>query len=153
MLDDLLGRTELKEEIAALESDVESLENQLEAEKQRRADAVTDRQSAQERANRLEDRVTELEDRVQRLQSEESGQRFRAEQELIGRRLGEILARLDSVETEPEGALSAFVPDGHDLPEAVRDAVGERAGLSVAPRPAWCSPTTPGWCRSVCARP
>jgi peptide subunit release factor 1 (eRF1) len=129
MLDDLLGRTELKEEIAKLEAEVESLESQLEAEKQRRADAVTDRQDAQQRANRLEDRVAELEDRVQRLQNEDSDHQFRAEASLRGNRLDEILDRLASVETGPEGALSAFVPDGHDLPDAVREAVGERAGL------------------------
>jgi len=152
MLDDLLGRTELKEEIAALESEVESLENQLEAEKRRRADAVTDRQTAQERANRLEDRVTELEDRVQRLQSEESDQQFCAEQALSGRRLEEVLARLDSFETDPEGALSAFVPDGHDLPEAVRDAVGERAGLVGRAAPCVVFADDAGLV-SVCLRP
>jgi peptide subunit release factor 1 (eRF1) len=129
MLDDLLGRTALKEEIAELEAEIESLESQLEAEQQRRADAVTDRQDAQQRANRLEDRVTELEDRVQRLQGDESDHEFRAEASLRGGRLDEILDMLASVETGPEGALSAFVPDGHDLPDAVREAVGERAGL------------------------
>jgi len=129
MLDDLLGRTALKEEIAALEAEVESLENQLEAEQERRADAVTDRQTAQERANRLEDRVEELEDRVMRLQDEETEFTYRWEEQLTGRRLAAVLERLESVETGPECALSAYIPDGHVVPGEVRELLGERASL------------------------
>jgi len=152
MLDDLLGRTELKAEIAELNEDIDSLESQLEAEQQRRADAVTDRQEAQERANRLEDRVEELEDRVQRLQSEEGGHEFRAERQLRGRRLDEILDRLDSVETGSEGALSAYIPDGHDVPEAIRETVGERAGLVGRAAPCVVLADDAGLV-SVCLRP
>lgn len=129
MLDDLLGRTELKERIAELEADRESLEAQLEAEQRRRADAVTDRQQAQRRANKLDDRVEELEDRVDRLDSAEQSRGFRREETLRGRRLDEVLDRLDSVQTDPEGALTAYVPDEHDLPSEVRGALGERAAL------------------------
>jgi len=129
MLDDLLGRTELKERIETLEEKKEHLERQLDAEQERRADAVTDRQEAQRRANRLEDRVTELEDRVDRLQSEDIDVSFRHESAVHGSRLAEILDRLESVETGPEGLLTAYIADGRDLSDEVRSAFGTRAGL------------------------
>ena len=129
MLDDLLGRTKLKERIETLEEEKEHLERQLEAEQDRRADAVTDRQEAQRQVNRLQDRVAELEDRVERLQSEDVDVSFRREATVRGSRLDELLGRLESVETGPEGLLSAYVPDGHDLPEAVREGFGDRTGL------------------------
>ena len=47
MLDDLLGRTELKERIAELDAERESLEAQLEAEQERRAEAARKRQAAE----------------------------------------------------------------------------------------------------------
>lgn len=129
MFDDLLGRTELKAEIEALEEQAERLEAQLEAERERRSDAVTERQTAQERANRLEDRVEQLEDRVERLETDETSRSVRHEEALYGTRLDEVLARLEAFETGPEGALSAYVPDGSALPEPVREAFGERAEL------------------------
>jgi peptide subunit release factor 1 (eRF1) len=129
MLDDLLGRTELKERIDALEEEKHHLEQQLDAEQERRADAVTDRQGAQERANQLEDKVTELRDRVDRLQSDESDVQFRRETELRGDRLDEVLSRIESVETDDEGLLTAYVTDGHDVPEAVRGSFGNRTQL------------------------
>jgi peptide subunit release factor 1 (eRF1) len=129
MLDDLLGRTELKERIEQLEEEKHHLQQQLDAEQERRADAVTDRQRAQERANQLEDRVTQLEDRVERLQSDEADVSVRHEERLRGDRLDEVLARLESVETGPEGVLTAYVGNGHELPDAVREGFGNRSVL------------------------
>ena len=129
MLDDLLGRTELKERIEELEEANHRLEQQLDAEQERRADAVTDRQRAQERANQLEDKVTELQDRVERLESTDSDLRFRTETKLRGEQLSQILARIESVETDAEGLLTAYVADGHDLPEAVREGFDDRTPL------------------------
>ncbi len=129
MLDDLLGRTKLKDRIEELEEETYHLEQQLEAEQERRADAVTDRQHAQERANQLEDKVTELKDRVERLQTEDSDVRFRTEETLRGARLDQVLSRIESVETDAEGLLTAYVDDGHDLPPAVREGFGDRAPL------------------------
>ena len=129
MLDDLLGRTELKREISELTAEIDSLEEQLEAEERRRADAVTEKQEAERRANRLEDRIEQLEDHVERLQSEERGYSFRRKADLRGNRLDEILDRLESVQTGSEGALTAFVEDGRDLPTEIRDVFGERAAL------------------------
>jgi predicted nucleic acid-binding protein len=59
----------------------------------------------------------------------DTDQTVRHEERLQGRRLDEVLARLASVETGPEGALSAYVPDGTAMPTAVREAFGERAEL------------------------
>jgi len=129
MLDRVLGRASLKERVEELEEEKRHLERQLDAEQERRADAVSDRQAAEERVNHLEDRVTELEDRVERLRAEEGQGEFRREAALSGERLDAVLDRLDSVETGPEGALTAYVRDGHDLPAAVREAVGDRAPL------------------------
>ncbi|RXK51864.1 Vms1/Ankzf1 family peptidyl-tRNA hydrolase [Halorientalis pallida] len=127
MLDELLGRAELKERIAELEEDKRHLERQLEAEQERRADAASDRQEAEQRANRLEDRIADLEGTVDRLEGEETSLDYRRRERLRGERLIAVLDRLESVETDPEGALTAFVAD--DTPDAVRDAFGERATL------------------------
>jgi tetrahydromethanopterin S-methyltransferase subunit G len=150
MLDELLGRAELKERIADLEEDKHHLERQLEAEEERRAEATTARQAAEERVNHLEDRVTELEDRVERSQTEAADLDFRGVdgrrpsareasspgvETLRGDRLAEVLDRLDSVETEPEGALTAVVGESGDLPDAVEDAFGDHAPLVGRARP------------------
>lgn len=135
MLDDLLGRTELKERIEELESEKERLEERLESETNRRKEAVTEKQDAQRRVNKLEDRITQLEDRVERLQSDETTLAFRRETRITGRRLDEILSRLESVRTGPQGALSAYVADGHDLAPQLRDAFGERSALIARAAP------------------
>lgn len=129
MLDDLLGRTELKEQIEQLETELKRLEEQLTAEERRRKEAVTEKQDAQRRANKQDDRIEQLEDRVERLQSEESTLSFHREAAIDGRRLDEILSRLDSLETDAQGALTAYVDDGTDLPRDIREAFGERAAL------------------------
>ena len=136
MLDSLLGRAELKAEIADLEAELadleaerEVLERKLEGAERRRKQAVTERQEAQRRVNRLEDRVEQLEDTVDRLRSDETTLSVRRETTLRGRRLAEVLARLESVETGPQGALTAYVADGHDIPREVREAFGERTAL------------------------
>jgi peptide subunit release factor 1 (eRF1) len=127
MLDELLGRAELKARIEELEDEVESLEAQLEAESDRRAEAVRDKQAAEERVNELEDRITELEDRVERASGDETGPEFRARVDLRGDRRERVLDLLGSIETTEEGMLTAYVPD--DPSEAVREAFGDRAPL------------------------
>ncbi|QPV64844.1 hypothetical protein I7X12_09665 [Halosimplex litoreum] len=131
MLDRVLGRAELKERIADLEDELDSREQQLEAEQRRRADAVSDRQDAEEEINRLEDRIAELEGEVERLRDGQAGaeRAFAAEETLRDGRLRAVLDRLESIETDPEGAFTAYVPDGHDLSESVREAFGDRAAL------------------------
>ncbi|WP_135828276.1 Vms1/Ankzf1 family peptidyl-tRNA hydrolase [Halorussus halobius] len=131
MLDQLLGRAELKERIDDLQEDKRHLERQLDAEQERRAEAATARQAAEQRVNRLEDRITELEDRVERTASDGDGsaREFRGVETLRGDRLEAVLDRLDSVSTGSEAALTAMVRDDRDLPEPVAEAFGDRAVL------------------------
>jgi len=152
MLDDLLGRTELKARIAELEDELASLEQRLEGAERRRKDAVTEKQEAQRRANRLDDRIAQLEDEVDRLRADEPALSFRRETTLSGSDLDEVLSRLESVRTGEEGSLSAFVADGSDLPVAVRAAFGERAALVARAAPCLALCDDAGLV-SVCLRP
>lgn len=127
MLDDLLGRSDLKTRIAELEETRDRLENRLAAEQERRREAVRDRQDADERANRLDDRIAELEDRVARLQGGEPDPEFRGVETLRGERLREVLDRLESLRTAEEGLLTAMLHG--EVPEPVREAFGDRAAL------------------------
>ena len=132
MLDDLLGRAELKTRIERLEDERDSLEARLEAESERRADAVSERQAAEERVNRLEDRVAELEDRVERAGGDGDGDGtagFRRVTTLRGERRTTVLDRLRSVDAGPEGALTAAVEGSGPAPGPVREAFGRRAPL------------------------
>jgi peptide subunit release factor 1 (eRF1) len=126
MLDDLLGRTKLKERIAELEDEVDSLQAQLEAESERRSAAVSAKQEAEERVNRLEDRIADLEGRVE-ADTEEAAVGFRHKSSVRGGRLDAVLSRLDSFYGEPESVLTAYV-DG-DLPDDVRETLGDHAPL------------------------
>jgi peptide subunit release factor 1 (eRF1) len=134
MLDELLGRAELKDRIEELEEEKRHLERQLAAEQERKTDAVSARQEAEERVNRLEDRIADLEGRLERQQEGESDRTFRGSEELRAARLDEVLDRLGSFETAPEGALTAMVTDG-TLPEAVRAAFGDEAALVARASP------------------
>ena len=143
MLDRLLGRgdraaemeelerrvEELRAEREALVEERDELERQLERTESRRKQAVTERQEAQHRVNKLEDRIEQLEDTLDRLQSEERALSPRRETVLRGQRVEAVRSRLVSFETGPEGALSAYVADGRDIPRAVREAFGERTAL------------------------
>jgi peptide subunit release factor 1 (eRF1) len=126
MLDRLLGRATLKERIEELEEEKRHLQRQLDAEEERRSEASTARQRAEERENRLEDRVAELEDRVERLQSADGTAGSPSEELLRGGRVGEVLDRLGSLSTEREGVFTAYITDEHDVPDAVREAFGDR---------------------------
>lgn len=134
MLDRLLGRASLKEHIETLEAERDSLESRLEAESDRRSEAARKRQEAEARINRLEDRIEELEDRVERAESTESDTSVRGEETLRGDRLDAVLSRLESVETGPEGALSAMVED--TIPDVVRETFAERTPLVEHAAPA-----------------
>lgn len=133
MLDELLGRAELKERIDSLEEENHHLERRVEAEEERRAEAVTERQTAEEQVNSLENRIVELEDRVERLRDDEESVAFRGTETLHGERVDEVLARLGSFETGPEGALTAMVDE--DVPEAVGEAFGDHGSLVARAAP------------------
>lgn len=134
MLDDLLGRTELKEHIEELEEEIHHLKRERDAESERRSEAVAARQAAEERANRLKDRIADLEGQVS-TDDETTDLAFRRRETLHGERRDEVLARLASFETGPEGALTAVVSDGHDLPEVVREVLDDRAPLVARAAP------------------
>ncbi|WP_416840893.1 Vms1/Ankzf1 family peptidyl-tRNA hydrolase [Haloferax sp. DFSO52] len=129
MLDELLGRAELKERIDELEDERDAVAGRLEGESDRRKEAVRARQEAEAEVNRLEDRITELEDRVERLSGDDSALEFRGTEELRGGRLREVLRRLESVSTGAEGALTAVVADEQSVPSSVETAFGDRASL------------------------
>ena len=135
MLDELLGRASLKADIADLEAEKRDLEAQLEGERERRAEAQTARQEAERRVNRLEDRIDQLEGDLDRLRGDEPAPEPRHVESLHGSRLGAVLDRLDSLEGDPESILTAYVNDGSDLPESVRDAFGDRAGIVAGAAP------------------
>jgi hypothetical protein len=126
MLDDLLGRTELKERIEDLEEQNERLEAQLEAESRRRADAVSAKQTAEERTNRLEDRIADLEGQVAP-ESDTPEVGFRREETLRGGRIEAVLSRLASFEGDPESVLTAYVDES--VPDSLREMLGDRASL------------------------
>ena len=133
MLDDLLGRTELKERIEALEERRNRLEAQLEAESDRRADAVSAKQAVEERANRLEDRIADLEGRVEAADADGPDLGFRREETLRGRRADAVLDRLESFEGDSESVLTAYVES--DVPDELREFLGDRAPLVARAAP------------------
>jgi peptide subunit release factor 1 (eRF1) len=126
MLDDLLGKTELKKRIAKLEDENERLQNQLEAEQERRADASTAKQDAEERINRLEDRIADLEGQLDQAESDDD-LTFRYREDVAGERRDAVLDRLRSFGTGAEGVLTAYIEG--DLPEPVVETLGERTPL------------------------
>lgn len=126
MLDELLGRAALKDRISELEAELERAEAQLDAERDRRREAVRDKQTADERVNRLEDRIADLEGQLDRVESGDQTLRFRGTTTIRGDRVEEILTRLASYQTGPEGAVTAMVADRSGT---IPDAFGDRAAL------------------------
>lgn len=127
MLDQLLGRAELKEAVAELEAERERLERQLEAETERRRAAVRDKQAAEERVNQLEDRIAGLEGELDRHRDEDAELSFVSVQTLGYREASTVLETLGSVRTPAEGALTAVVHDS--VPDEVGELLGERSAL------------------------
>ena len=156
MIDELLGRAELKARIEELEDEKHHLQRQLDAESDRRADAVSAKQQAEKRINELEDKITELEDTLDRHQSAsdaDAGRTPRATDTVRGDRLDEILRRLRSVETGPEGALTAVIED-EDLPlsRTIRSTAGDCGPLVRQAAPTIYYADDAGLI-SVCLRP
>ncbi|QFU81626.1 Vms1/Ankzf1 family peptidyl-tRNA hydrolase [Natronorubrum aibiense] len=135
MLDELLGRASLKARIDELEEENERLRKRYEAESDRRSDAVTARQDAEAEVNRLEDRIAQLEGELERVDDENGGLEVRRREQLRGSRLAEVVDRLTSFRTGPEGALTAVVGDDglvglrDEIADDLEDVLGERAAL------------------------
>ncbi|WP_123621658.1 Vms1/Ankzf1 family peptidyl-tRNA hydrolase [Halorubrum sp. CSM-61] len=137
MIDRLLGRAELKDRIEELEEEKRHLERRAEAEEERRSDAVADRQRAEERVNELEHRIESLEERLGRTESEEESVEFRRVSDLRGPRLADALGRFRAVASDdPEGLLTAFVPDEDAVPSSVAEWFGDRTRLVRRAAPA-----------------
>ncbi|MFW6318266.1 MAG: hypothetical protein ACOC06_07355, partial [Halorubrum sp.] len=137
MIDRLLGRAELKERIEELEEEKRHLERRAEAEEERRSDAVADRQRAEERVNELEHRIESLEERLSRSEREEASVEFRRVSDARGTRLADLLGRFRAVESDdPEGVLTAFVPNADAVPASVAEWFGDRARLVRRAAPA-----------------
>ncbi|GAB7008717.1 Vms1/Ankzf1 family peptidyl-tRNA hydrolase [Halorubrum trueperi] len=137
MIDRLLGRAALKDRIAELEEEKRHLERRAAAEEERRSDAVADRQRAERRVNELEHRIESLEERLERADDDEESVAFRRVSDRRGARLDDALDRLRAVESDdPEGLLTAFVPDGDAVPESVSDWFGDRTPLVRRAAPA-----------------
>ncbi|MFP8956679.1 Vms1/Ankzf1 family peptidyl-tRNA hydrolase [Natrialbaceae archaeon A-CW3] len=146
MIDKLLGRAELKARIDELEDENERLRRRYEAESERRSEAATARQRAEREQNQLQDRIAQLEGELERLKAEHEQGRDdgralepRRQDRLRGAELTAVLDRLESVRTEPEGALTATIPGGwaisDGVPDAVEELLGDRSALleDVAP--------------------
>ena len=137
MIDRLLGRAELKERIEALEEENHHLERRAAAEEERRSEAVADRQRAEQRVNELEHRIESLEDRLSRAESDEASVEFRRVTDARGAERDDVLDRFRSVESDdPEGLLTAFVPDADAVPERVTEWFGDRTRLVRRAAPA-----------------
>ncbi|MDG5817837.1 Vms1/Ankzf1 family peptidyl-tRNA hydrolase [Natronococcus sp. A-GB7] len=140
MLDELLGRAPLKARIDELEEENERLRERYEAESERRADAATARQEAEEQQNRLEDRIAQLEGELERIEADDGGPTVRRRVDLRGARLEDVLERLRSLRTAPEGALTASLEE--EIPGSVRDdlsdVLGERVALLEDAAPCLC---------------
>ncbi len=132
MLDDLLGRTELKNQIREIEAERDRLKAELDAETERRADAVSARQAAEEQINRLEDRIAGLEGQLD-TQPETTALSYRHEETLRGDRLGTVLTRLESYTGDDESILTAYITD--TIPEAITDQFGDHTPLITRAAP------------------
>lgn len=142
MLDSLLGRAALKEEIDRLESELAAcqdelaeLERRFEAADQRRQEAVRERQDAQEEVNRLEDRIAQLEGELERRGSAHEVS-LRGRTRLDRRECEEVLATIEGAGDGAAEVFTAMVED--ELPEAVRAHFEARAGLIADAAPCLC---------------
>ena len=142
MLDALLGRARLKEQIDELErrlatcnDEIERLESQLSSTDERRKEAIRDHQTAREEVHRLEDRIEQLEDRVER-STQDSEVTERGVHPISYRRMSRLLERLKSFDTGAEGAYSAMITSA--LPPEVSDHFNARQHLVREVIPCLC---------------
>ncbi|AEH36295.1 Vms1/Ankzf1 family peptidyl-tRNA hydrolase [Halopiger xanaduensis] len=141
-LDVLLGRAELKERIDELEDETDRLRERYEAESERRAEAARARQEAEEEVNRLEDRIAQLEGELEQVDDDGAGGvEIRRRERLRGRRLEDVLDRLESFRSDAEGALTTVVAadaDRDDLDGDLTDLLGDRTTLLADAAPCVC---------------
>lgn len=117
MLDDFLGKTELRDRIQELEDEVKNLEKRLESAERKRKDAVTDKQEADRRVNKLETKVEELKDKLEReKQQEDTKVDFRLAEAVRGWRLDSVLSLFRTIEANNEDLTTVAVAPGDRHP-------------------------------------
>jgi len=117
MLDNLLGKTQLKERIQELGEEVDSLEERLESAERKRKNAVTEKQDADRRVNELETKVEELQDKLEReKEDEEAKLDFRLAEAVRGRHLESVLSVLRTAEARGEDLTTVRVAPGDRHP-------------------------------------
>lgn len=127
MLDDLLGRTALKERIAVLEEENAELQDKIDDETRRRKQAVTEKQDAEREINKLESKIAELEGRLEQHDADGSDRReFRVATQLRSPASDRVLSLLGSVRGD-DGFRTVLLPPGAAPPEDLSARL--RAGL------------------------
>ncbi|MDZ7687817.1 MAG: Vms1/Ankzf1 family peptidyl-tRNA hydrolase [Halobacteriales archaeon] len=117
MLDDVLGKTELKERIKELEEELNGLEDRLESEERKRKTEAREKQEAYERANKMESKVQELEDRLERAGEDEEDASFRVARTVRGTTLSNSLDFLESARSGEDGLTTMHVASGDRVPD------------------------------------
>jgi len=117
MIDDLLGRTELKERIEELEDQIDALEGKLDAAERKRKNAVTEKQESDRRVNELESKVEELRDRLERAESEEEEYDFRLARTVRDDDLAEVLDLLETARSGAEALTTIHVAPDDSVPD------------------------------------
>ncbi len=134
MIDELLGRAELKARIDELEAELDELQEENDRLKQdrktaerKRREAVRKRQDAQEKINRLEDRIAQLEGDVERLSDNERELSFRDTDRLRISETSTLIEQLQNFEGPPETVLTAAIDDEPAM--RTSRAFGQEGGL------------------------
>ncbi len=130
MIDELLGRAELKARIEELEEENHHLKRRVEAEEERRSEAVSERQSAEATINQLEDKITQLEDAVSRARGSDSeALSFREVHRYRQAKAESLIERLNSYHAPPDGAYTGMIHDTDAIPDALREQLDDRVAL------------------------
>lgn len=116
MIDDLLGKTELKERIEELEDEIDELEDDLERAERKRKNAVTEKQESDRRVNELESKVEELRDRLERAESDEEEYEFRLARTVRDDDLAQVLDLLETARSGSEALTTVHVAPDDRVP-------------------------------------
>lgn len=134
MIDDLLGRSELKERINELETKVselqdkrDRLEERLQKADKRRKEAVRERQEAAEQINRMEDRIAQLQGEVDRLSDDSQELYYRGRKHLSKSETEAILDRWMTLTSQEESVVTAAIVN--TVPDELRQTFGKRSAL------------------------
>lgn len=125
LLDKLLGRADLKNQIDMLEKEVQSVTSEKEELQQKieklskaKSKAITEKQRAYEKRNKTQDKLEQLEDTIQQLQKTDST----TEQEYNNttvkyKNTEEVYKLLDQISYADRKAITFTIEDGNEIPE------------------------------------